>query len=480
MSALASTNQESTSDSVAQISVIARVDYILRFSKQAVIVIDELTEHYSAVGSQFLGSIPNHHNAAYLSVSPKLNDIQIRARIVEQLFFDQAFDPEQSIAVSLINLVKSFPQSISIVIEHGQFLSLQLVHELCQLAEIAKKSNLEINVLILGDLRLGATLYENQSLFTKKVSVLDAQSGQLLGINSKRFKPQVALFSWTINKTLIFSLSILVMVLIGTVWLLSLRDVTAFSGLETASPVSTSDDSALAIDNVTAEAAIETTEQAPKIANIHDIYLALINEQNKPLQAEQDIQLADVSDVLVAIQAREVASSAVTQPSIALEQHGLENQSKEQNVKHELTAVEAGSANLVTEAMLENSAVMSKTSSQTTAQMSEQPKDIDYFAKFNDGYAIQLAGFRQEKVKDDFIAEFGATIDIYAYQRLQSGKPYWVVTSKVYATREQAVKNIGLLPGMLKARSPWIKSVMAIQKEKVTYSGDKDGAHLPR
>lgn len=86
MSALAHAIESNAPESVTTISTNARVDYILRFSKHAVLVVDQDESIYSQVASQFLGSLDNDHNAAFITISPKLNDIQIRCRIVEQLF----------------------------------------------------------------------------------------------------------------------------------------------------------------------------------------------------------------------------------------------------------------------------------------------------------------------------------------------------------------------------------------------------------
>ena len=131
-------------NNMTNISANARIDYILRFSKQTIFVVDEQAEQYTPITSQFLATLNSDHNAAFIAISAQLHDIQIRSRIVEQLFTNVLFDPEQSLALSLINLAKASPQKISIAIEHGQFLSTQLLHELTQLSEVAKKAKLTI------------------------------------------------------------------------------------------------------------------------------------------------------------------------------------------------------------------------------------------------------------------------------------------------------------------------------------------------
>ena len=106
------TESESTlaNGSIA-ISVTARIDYNIRFAKQAVLVVGNNTEQYSQLASQFLVSLSNvkptvdhpdtHINVAFVAASSKLNDIQIRCRLIEQLFVNTLFDPEQSLAVSV-------------------------------------------------------------------------------------------------------------------------------------------------------------------------------------------------------------------------------------------------------------------------------------------------------------------------------------------------------------------------------------------
>ena len=197
MSALAQTiDSPNAPNRVTKISANARIDYILRFSKQAILVVDHQLEHCSTVANQFLAALPVDNNAAFISISPKLNNIQVRCRLIEQLFNDELFDPEQSIAVSLINLAKKKRQALSIVIENAHLLSLQLIHELCQLAEIAKKAGYQISVLMLGLPQAGVTVANNSGLFRKNISILSAQTGQLLSLNSKLFKQRSLFFEF--------------------------------------------------------------------------------------------------------------------------------------------------------------------------------------------------------------------------------------------------------------------------------------------
>ena len=151
--------------SVTKISAHARIDYILRFSKQAILVIDESVEQNAALSGQFLASLSEQHNAAYISLSSQFNNIQIRCRIIEQLSAGELFDPEISLAVSVINLAKKSPQVISIILDNAQYLSLQILHETAQLIAIAKKANLNVNIVMFGSAQAGKTVADNKTLF---------------------------------------------------------------------------------------------------------------------------------------------------------------------------------------------------------------------------------------------------------------------------------------------------------------------------
>eukprot|EP00487_Bulimina_marginata_P005083 TRINITY_DN22483_c0_g1_i1.p1 TRINITY_DN22483_c0_g1~~TRINITY_DN22483_c0_g1_i1.p1 ORF type:complete len:129 (-),score=51.78 TRINITY_DN22483_c0_g1_i1:2-388(-) len=103
-SAIPSTTPSNNTNSVTGISVIARVDYNLRFTKQAVLVVGDDASEYSQLASQYLSKpLPTHqvnskanaqhYNVAFVAASSKINDIQMRCRLVEQLFANTLFDP---------------------------------------------------------------------------------------------------------------------------------------------------------------------------------------------------------------------------------------------------------------------------------------------------------------------------------------------------------------------------------------------------
>ena len=164
----------------------------------------KVLEQNGQITNQFIASIPEQHNAAYISLSTQFNDIQIRCRIIEQLSAGELFDPEISLAVSVINLAKKSKQAFTVVLDNTQYLSLQILHEVTQLAAIAKKANLIINVVMFGTPEAGIKIQENKSLFHNKLTLLSAQSGQLLPTNSTIFnRPKRQWYAIGINKWLL-------------------------------------------------------------------------------------------------------------------------------------------------------------------------------------------------------------------------------------------------------------------------------------
>jgi len=99
-----------SANAITDINVTSRIDYSLRFTKQVVLVVGENTEDYSQVARQYLIALSSQEglqtNAAFISASSKLNNIQIRCRLIEQLFTNTLFDPEQSLAQSVLRLAQ--------------------------------------------------------------------------------------------------------------------------------------------------------------------------------------------------------------------------------------------------------------------------------------------------------------------------------------------------------------------------------------
>jgi DamX protein len=451
--------------SVAAISTNARIDYILRFSKQAVLVVDELGSASSHIGSLFLDGLSDDHNAAYVGVSAKLNNIQIRCRIIEQLFSEVLFDPEQSLAVSILRLTKEHKQAISIVIDQAQLLSFKLIHELCYLAEVAKKNKQVINVVMLASYQAGTIIAKEKSLFKQKISIVAAESGQLLKLDDKVFKPNKQSGWFKSAQNIMLLTAILVALLVAAFTMLQQRDLFSFSALPTKIKTPISDFTTESTKHQLNPTTVPHTSKAQQSVNdetatMADIYKALTSKPHAVLP------VASPSDILTAIESTKISRNEV----VAL-QKTIADKVSLNNVNTTNTVVEK--IKILKSEALKNNALKSNVTQlfAHAAEKSPQFKFIfneAYYLQAKQGYIIQLAGFSDETFFEDEKSNF-KDIDYGVYRRLLNGSRYIVVTSQLYASKAQALKAITLLPQALQREEPWVKAVTEIQKEISAY-----------
>lgn len=430
--------------SVTKISTQARIDYILRFSKQAILVIDESVEQNTTISNQLLASLPEQHNVAYVALSSKFNNIQIRCRVIEQLYTGELFDPEISLAVTVVNLAKKSKQSISIVLDSAQHLSLQIVHELTQLALIAKKANLVVNVVMFGSLQAGRNIAVNKSLFDNKLSLLSSQTGQLLSTTSPIFKKIPNKWSFTKrNKWLVSALLFLIGVVALVINLIQLdsfnftQPITALKTENVSLTKTLSQPQTMVIEgkkfnklnaSITTDNAVNTHERAIPA----DIYSSLVNPKTTSIKEPMPLP-ASSFDIISAITANETDGSV----SMALNNEpNVEPQ--EVNVK---LPVSQAKLNISSKLQVNNEFYTGKT-----------------------GYVIQLSAFRDLVLPQKYLDEL-ATIEYHIYQRLLNDKPLLVFTSIIYAEKSAAQAALSNLPTGLLSRKPWIKSMSVVNNE---------------
>jgi len=439
MSALA-TNIELSSDStsVTKISAHARIDYILRFSKQAILVIDESDEQNAPISGQFLASLPEEHNAAYIALSAQFNNIQIRCRIIEQLYTGELFDPEISLAVSVINLAKKSQQAISIVFDNTQHLSLQLLHELTQLAAIAKKSNLVVNIVMFGSTRAGKTVADNKSLFDDKLALLSAQSGQLLSTSAAMFKETEPQWHFIKKNKWLLALLFFLIALASLVIGLLQQDSFKFSKvLMTAPQEEVSLNEALAkpqtmvLTRSIEEPTIEETRVEASAAPA-DIYSSLIYPLSEPKIKEQLLP-ASPADIMM-----------------AMAEGNSENVTDSINITVEPVNV-----------------YQVKNTAKYIDRIAPLMVDNDYYLA-KSGYVIQIAAFSELKLPESFTDTLKG-VEHKAYQRLLNDKPLIVITSIIYANKATAELALSQLPESLLNRQPWIKSLEIVNNEINTF-----------
>lgn len=456
-------HQENKRSVITEISVTARIDYIHRFSKQVVLVVAEEAEQYSAIARQFLVTLSSEYsghsdvdnsyndsqcNVAFLSASLKLNDIQVRCRLIEQLFSNSLFDPEQSLAVSILRLAQQHNEAITIVVEHAHALSLQVKYELCQLAAIAKKSQQVINVVMFAQPQAAAEVEQHKSIFKNKLAMVDALSGQLYvsenikrlkSKNTKRFKP------WQ-KVVLLLSIILMLFVSISMTYYLQTEQGSKYlaQSLAEGKLEQVSKEKFVKLDktiepgnklNVVGQTSLLENRKPPiiPIANAQEIHQALINDISI---MEVDSLSAKTKDVLGALLVVNEASNEEEVSSPITE-----------NNEVKLTDTN------ITQVGLINSLDATYYSS-----MSEEPE----------GVVIQIAGFSDRQHWQEFLSLYPEQA-FYSYQKSLNGELFTVITSKVFPDRLTAKTAMQNLPEAITERELWLKPISTVIAEINTF-----------
>jgi len=452
-------------ESVTAISANARIDYILRFSKHAVLVIDDDPEVYTNVGNEFLGSLSQDNNAAFVSLSSKLNDIQIRCRIIEQLFGNTLFDPEQPLSVNVIKLAEAKNEAITIVISNVEYLSLQLSHELCQLAEIAKKLNKTINVLLLGKIQSAINLSNNKHLFDNKVSILSARNGQLISWNSSILKDKKS--SGLVKSLIIAFIALIILLSLAFIYItldfsdnskVIQEDVIAQEEYKKAfvQPNKTPP-----IDSLEDKEVLE-----PVIATSKEVFKLLTTKKNV-IKEETIVSPMNVSSTTV-----ETAVEAIRKLD---DEESIDNIDKDSFQPKPLPISElAGMPDKIEEIKeSEEGMVESQPISSESTQLDMSTLDVSnnaaYYQSYIEGYVIQLASFAKVDGYKSFLNAHKNN-PFHGYTRELNGKITYIVTTHVYKSTAQAKQAISVLSAELRNRGPWIKSVQAVNNEINLYN----------
>ena len=437
------------------ISVISRIEYNLRFTQQAVLVIANNAEQYSQLASQILVNLStikpsvgalahqdNHINVAFVSASSKLNDIQIRCRLIEQLFVNTLFDPEQSLAVSVLRFAKQHGEAISIVIDHAHALSLQVKYELCQLVNLAKKSKLTINVVLFGLTEAAQQLAINKSLFKNKMAIIDAETGQVISLDDTKIMLQKDVSPLSLGqKVSLVSAMLLVAVALFWLYLLIAEDVNqqVFSST----------------DQTVLEKNSEHILLPTKLADTSD---------NQPVRQMLKKRKAEVVESSLKLSTSEVSNLATSEEiNNALMANILVDAidilpAKAGDVLQALVIADNKSDANVVRATIKEAVNQTQTVEITNSYY--QTKSEEY----ENGYVVQIAGFSDENLLKRFLALHPGE-DFHSYQKQLNGKSFTVITSKVFQNKAKAKATIQLLPIQLIERKPWVKSISSVINE---------------
>lgn len=423
------------------VSVIARIDYIQRFSKQMTVVVDKNPAVYSKVARQYLANISQEStqqeiNVAFVAASNKINDIQMRCRLIEQLFVNTLFDPEQSLAVSILRLAKQNNGAITVIVEHAQALSLQIKYELCQLADTAKKTQNNINVVIFGLEQAAIEIGQNKTVFDKKASIIDASTGQVFALDHARFKNKSIVFksgAWL--KISLISLSSLLIVLV-VLFLFSEFKVFNFTSLPVVTP-SVIEPSTIFQERTKVVPEENTLISSNNIASVSDIHLALIDSSVRYALLEAPAKSDDILQALIpaeqAIQESQLIGTSYNLPKVISTQILSSNLEK---------------TNVVENKLIELPVVLNN----------------EYYLNFDQGFVVQVTGFSEIFRLEEFIKS-NQNVEFFSYQKSLNTQRFFVLTSKVFDDKAQAREAMEKLPQAIRDLGSFIKSVSTIKHE---------------
>ena len=458
MSALARTNthhtdiasvQLNTEPAVTSISVSARIDYIQRFSKQVVLVIDNDTNVYTQVARQFITNLSKEtsdqeSNVAFVSASTKLNDIQMRCRLIEQLFANTLFDPEKSLVMSILQLKKQDSESITIVVEHAQALSLQMKYELCQLVEIANKTHKKINVVLFGQEQSAQQIAANSSIFKNKLAIIDAKSGQLFALEHAKFKHDNSLFT-------------------RKFWVKLMLISTVMSGaiaLSWYALIEYDDFSLSQLPLFKASTTVTAIAQAPIESNSK-----LVNLKDKKSEANDVNELATAVEIHAAMLGNALPLTQVkVQQAKALDIMQALDEDKTPFaepiiIKQELQPV---SPNLIKE--VADKSLIKEQVSKVANAVSPIMLTPSYYLKAPTGYVVQIVGFTDMALLKRFIIKY-PELEYFSYQKMLNEQLFTVLTTRIFDNRDQAKLALQTLPKAIVERGTWIKELATVQAE---------------
>jgi len=426
------------------ISVIARIDYIQRFSKQMTVVVDKNAAVYSKVARQYLASISQEAsnqemNVAFVAASSKINDIQMRCRLIEQLFVNTLFDPEQSLAVSILRLAKNNDGVITVIVEHAQALSLQIKYELCQLADTAKKTQKNINVVIFGLEQAAIEIGQNKTIFDKKASIIDASTGQVVALEHARFKGKSVAF----NKLVWFK--------VGLVSLFSLLIAMVswyfFSAYESVNFTTLPVKAAVIKTPAVAPNKVSTFVIPNELASVADVHLALLAQDSNQHFV---LETAESDDILQALM---LTNSTINNNQVTT------NVDESVLIPTKLQQVmsKQSNANDVKQEKLSHLSVL-------PTSLNEQ-----YYLTSEAGYVVQITGFSDFSRLKAFIKQ-NTDQEYFSYQKNLNTQKFFVLTSKIFTDKAQARAAMNKLPQSIRDLGSFLKSISAIKREINTVS----------
>jgi len=108
-------------------------------------------------------------NKCYVTAARSINDIQIRSRIIEQLFGNVLFDPEMPLLTSFIEFNNA--TEMLIAIDNAHYLSGKMIGELLQLFSESNNLGIQLKIVMSFDKTIASTLMNVSSGFLQVLAV---------------------------------------------------------------------------------------------------------------------------------------------------------------------------------------------------------------------------------------------------------------------------------------------------------------------
>jgi len=119
-------------------------------------------------------------NKCYITASKSISDIQVRSRVIEQLFGNVLFDPEKPLISSFLEFNQQ--TQLMLAIDNAHFLSGQIIGELLQVFSELNKAGIQLAIVLSFDKTISTTLLNiNSSILSiNAIPLLSKQESYLL------------------------------------------------------------------------------------------------------------------------------------------------------------------------------------------------------------------------------------------------------------------------------------------------------------
>ena len=411
-----------------EMSAVSRINYLFKFTQQSILVVDE-TSDFGAVGRQYLGELEDA-NAALVAVSQKMTDIQLRCRIIEQLAPNTIFDPEKSLADTVVNLLEINAQPLSIVIENAQHLSDTMINELLcfprQFKSLRPSSHCDL--LFVGNAEAHQRCHNIENSNGFDLVSISADTGKLFVANTvNKTEPHTKKISFVS----VFVVLLTLLIAASVFMLIQTSDSKKSNGSSLAQLKKTSGNNKAEFNT-----GLEPRVKLTPLVNI-----------GYPLSATN----TEIYDALVANGANETPKDNGTAASEQrLSKQEDNNRSSQRKSEENTTKIDVSNGTI--------------------------NNPYRFILESNEGVVIQFASLSNLKAVEQFIDSIKSTIALSWYPKLISGQRYYVVVSSVYKDRGVARKALNKLPTNIRSQGLWLKDVKSAKLELSEYLNSAQSA----